>query len=209
MSLLTKQEFLAELSGYINGQPIELSGSGIVDPTSGITSGNYILRKLPDDFDPIVLSACLITGYPNICASKDGIDNPFGKHSYRYERTINFRNGGELHLHTECKYVNEKLDSRFYLKGHLTTPALDVVEPIIESWEPGQDSQVNGNFVIAWRCKDGSLLVAEADTKYTIFADVKISHLLHRYIAVTPNISGNYLSLYQDSELFFEKHFST
>lgn len=208
MSLLTKQGFTAELSGYINGQPIDLIGNGTIDPMLGVTSGKYTLRNLPDDFPPAILSACLITGYPNVCATKGDIDNPFGKHPYQYERTIRFRNGGKLHLRTECKYVNEKLESQFHLEGHITAPILDAVEPIMESWEPGQNAQVNGNFIIAWRCRDGSLFIAEANTKYTIFADVKISHLLHRYIAVTPRLENDCLFLYQDSELFFEKPLS-
>ncbi|MBI5450160.1 MAG: hypothetical protein HY940_02270 [Gammaproteobacteria bacterium] len=208
MSTLAKREFSAELIGQINGQSIELGGNGTIDPVSGITSGKYMLRRLPNDFDPTVLSACLITGYPNVCATKGGIENPFGEYPYRYERAINFRNGGRLRLRTECKYVNGRLDSQFYLEGHVTTPALDTVEPIIESWEPGQDAQVHGNFVVAWRCKDGSLFVAEADTKYTILADVKIDHFLHRYIAVTPKFTNDSLSLHQDSELFLRNPYA-
>jgi len=202
MSVLVKQEFLAELSGSVNGQPIELYGGGVIAPASGITSGEYSLKRVPDGFDPIVLTACLITGYPNVCATKGVVKNPFGEYPYRYERKIVFRNGGELHLSAECKYVNGKLDSRFHLEGQVTAPPLYAVEPIIESWEPGEDAQIHGNFVVGWRCKDGKLFVAEASSKYTILADVKIDNLLHRYLAVTPKIENDKMSLHQDSELF-------
>ncbi|MFZ2864411.1 MAG: hypothetical protein WA440_06635 [Ignavibacteriaceae bacterium] len=205
MSLMVKQEFIAELSGCINNQPIALEGSGTIDTSLGITSGKYLLKKLPDDFDPIVLGACLVTGYPNVCATSNGIENPFGNHQYEYERYINFQNGGKLHLRTKCDFINGKLDSRFYLTGHIVTPTLDSIEPIIESWIPGIECQVDGNFVIAWRCKDKSLFIAEARTKYKILADVKINHLLHRYISLVPQHSHNKLSLYQDSHLFFDK----
>ena len=56
----------AEVNGFVNSGMLDLSGSGAIDLQTGTTEGTYQLRgMLPDQFSPFLLSACLITGYPN------------------------------------------------------------------------------------------------------------------------------------------------
>lgn len=203
MSKIARQEFLAELSGHVNGAPIQLSGSGIVDSVSGLTSGRYTLNRLPSDFDPRLLSACLITGYPNVCAARqDGVKNPFADHAYEYRRTITFNGHGELNLRTICEYSQNRLLSRFELTGKIITGKLCSVEPIVESWEPGCTATINGKFTIAWRDEAGQLLIGQAQTEYIIKSDVVFDQLLHRYIRIKPELSDAQLTLHQKSELF-------
>lgn len=201
MAKLVRREFIAELFGTINGQPIVLDGGGLVDSQSGVTSGRYELRHLPEDFDPRILSACLITGYPSVCASNGEVPNPFGDHPYSYRRKISFRNGGCLSLETACSYQDNRLISRFHIDGSVGTKPLRSVEPIIEIWEPSDQATIRGAFTIAWRELSGTLLIADASTEYLIDGDVAFSQLMHRRISIKPDYRGTSLTLYQDSEL--------
>ena len=203
MSKIAQREFFAELLGHVNGAPIELSGLGTVDSMSGVTSGTYTLSRMPPDFDPRLLSACLITGYPNVCAARQlGVENPFGDHAYEYQRTIDFGNRGELKLKTTCEYAENRLLSRFELTGNIVAKDLCSVEPIIESWEPSYAATINGKFTIAWRDGTGQFLIGHAKTKYKIKSDVLLNRMLNRYIRINPQMSAAQLSLHQQSELF-------
>src|SRR5438128_2719759 len=132
MSIATRRTFIAELVGQVNGHPLELNGGGDIDSASGITHGTYSLKRCPSDFDPTLLSGCLITGYPNVCAAQSAVQNPFGQSNYQYTRTLKFRDGGDLFLRAECHYDDATLVSRFEVDAHIRTPSLAGVAPIIE-----------------------------------------------------------------------------
>jgi hypothetical protein len=197
-----KHGFLADLRGRINGQAIQLSGSGKIVHENGVVHGTYILRKIPVPFDPAILSACLLTGYPNICATRNGVRNPFGNHPYEYTRQLSFRSGGELMLKTSCKHRGNMLISRFELEGHLDTPKLVAVEPITETWEANGRGAICGAFVVAWRTESGALFVADARSEYRILGtEDNQKKLFHRLINVHPTCDGIEFSLHQQSEL--------
>ncbi|MDR5790300.1 hypothetical protein P9281_27520 [Caballeronia sp. LP003] len=201
MTSLVKREFSAELIGLINGQPIELVGGGSFDPQGGVTIGQYQLKKLPRDFDPKILTACLITGYPNVCASEQ-VDNPFGNLSYSYRRTLSFKGQQTLRLKTACDYAGDKLVSKFSVSGYVPELEIESIEPIVESWEPSDESTLRGKFAIGWKHRGGDLTVADALSEYSINGDVAVANLLHRHIRISADYSNGILYLRQTSSLF-------
>src|SRR5882724_9441802 len=101
-ALNQKISFDARLEGMLNHSQIQLAGGGSISHPKGQTIGDYELRRLPEGFSPFILSACLITGYPNASKSIDGSRNIFQGRSYNYTRTLKFRTGEEMILDANC-----------------------------------------------------------------------------------------------------------
>lgn len=156
MSRLVKLEFLAELTGQVNGQPIEVYGEGAIVEQYGLTSGAYRLRKLPKELDPRFLGGCLVTGYPNACASSQCIQNPFGRSDYHYTRDLDFGQAGSLKLSVNCEHRDGRLHSKFELDGCLDVSSLNSIDEIRETWLQGSaDNSVEGRFALTFRAPDG------------------------------------------------------
>jgi hypothetical protein len=195
-------EYTAELTGSVNGQPICLEGRGHINSKDGLTSGEYELHKLPRDFDPLFLTAVLITGYPNACASLDGVSNPFVGLSYEYVRQIAFRSARSLELKTRCQLNGRHLSSEFRLTGSSPVASLGTVEPLVETWESLGPGQIEGRFKVAWTTSGGEQLTAQTETEYAIPQSVPEICLMHRFIEIESRLVGTRLSLKQHSFAF-------
>jgi len=193
-------EYTAVLRGIINDEPILVQGEGTIE--DGLTIGKYDLIKIPDLFNPYILKAMLITGYPNACASLDDSINVFKGSSYTYQRKLVFNNGGVLQMTAVCNLTCDSLESIFTVKGILKCPELTSSEPIIETWEPIANNKLSGLFRITWKTKDGNFLSADAHSIYSPRNSTDGQPLLHRYIEIQASIDNNVLSLRQDSKLF-------
>lgn len=195
-------EYKATLTGEVNKQPIAVIGEGIICSEEGLTKGGYDLELLPEGFSPLFLSTVLITGYPNACASLDGSPNLFKGMSYHYEREISFCDGGHLSLKTECDVQGRSLISKFFLSGEIEPADLCGVEPLVEAWESISDQEIQGSFKIVWRRHNGSLLSAEARSRYHIHRKSRIAPLIHRFIRIEPQVENGRLFLTQKSFIF-------
>lgn len=194
--------FYAELNGVVNGEGISVQGCGWLVPHRGITSGTYMLRTIPKQFDPKLLAACLITGYPNACAPSPNHENPFGSHAYKYERSLRFREGYRLQLNTDCRYEGDALHSQFNLSGTAPSKALVALSDIDETWTPAGAGEIGGEFSATWHAADGSSISAEALSLYRIHADVALRRPISRHIRVeASSIGEGILLLFQDSQL--------
>jgi hypothetical protein len=163
-----------------------------------------MIEALPVGFDPMLLSAFLITGYPNATSSIDGSPIIFRDHSYEYRRNLRFRDGGELNFRATCTLKDDHIHSRFHLSGHVHASGLQSVEPIVESWEAYGPGGIRGHFTIAWRTKTGLLLVADASTTYQIETDQVQDGMLHRFILMRTTIDGKRIHKVQTVGLFRE-----
>lgn len=176
--------FAAKLTGQINHQIIEVTGTGHVDPDLGVTDGTYEF-KVPNGFDPMLLSAFLICGYPNATASINETPNIFLGKSYEYRRALQLRDGGELNQRATVTVRNNRIDSRFHLTGWIPAiTGLTGVEPVVESWEPHGPGGIRGHFTIGWTTATGGLVVGNAFSTYQIDTDHQQNGLLHRFISM-------------------------
>jgi hypothetical protein len=173
--------FSAKLGGSVNGETIHVTGKGHVDAALGVTDGTYDFR-VPADFDPMLLSAFLICGYPNATACMDKVTNVFAAKSYEYRRTLKLREGGEIQQRAAITYGKDGLESQFYLTGYARVPKLTGVEPVVESWEPNGPGGIRGHFAIAWTTEKGFLVVGDANSSYQIDTTHEQAGLLHRFI---------------------------
>lgn len=194
--------YVAELTGEVNGQSILVNGEGVIRSNEGLTQGQYELESLPDGFSPLYLATVLITGYPNACASLDGSMNLFRGTSYHYEREVAFRDGGALSLKTRCELDGRTLRSEFALTGTVEPARVFNIEPLVESWEATGRREIEGSFKIAWKGEGGSLLSAEARSRYHVRRDTLGLPLMHRFIAIEAGLDGNRLFLTQNSFTF-------
>lgn len=204
MSHLARLDFVAELTGAVNGQPIDLYGEGSILAKDGVTSGAYRLREMPNDLDPRFLSGCLITGYPNACAAPEGSNNPFGSSAYSYQRHLDFGEVGNLTLDVDCSYVDGLLRSRFKLLGKLDAESLDTVDTIHESWSPGsQPFLIDGSFEMVFRSTLGSRVTkCLANSQYRIEIPPSAIRPLTRSIDIRARlIDQDLLTLFQESRL--------
>lgn len=177
-----KLTFTAKLTGHVNQQAIHVTGTGHVDPELGVTDGTYEF-EVPKDFDPMLLSAFLICGYPNATASIENTPNIFLGKSYEYRRFLKLRDGGELNQRATVSVRKDGIDSRFHLTGWIPPIAgLTGVEPVVESWEPHGPGGIRGHFTIAWATTSGPLVVGDAFSTYQIATDGEQKGLLHRLI---------------------------
>jgi len=194
--------FQAELNGLVNSEALDLVGTGGIDLQTGLTHGTYQLRRMPDRLSPLVLSACLITGYPNASVSPDHSPNIFRARPYRYRRELRFRDGGSLVLAATCSLADTVMISQFRLDGELHHPELRNVEPLIESWEPHGPGRVRGHFAISWRTRSGVFVTADAFTDYEVDTEEEQADILHRMVTIDSRIEGHTLRKEQYSVLF-------
>lgn len=191
MSRMVRIEFLAELHGEVNGQPIHVVGEGSIVQALGVTSGTYFTRQLPENFDPKLLAGCLVTGYPSACALAGKIDNPFGLSDYSYCRTLGIPGRGKLDLAVNCRYEGGRLVSTFLLHGAVQLPSLKEVGPITETWGRTTECQIDAYFDMHWTAEAGQTVVVEASSRYHIENPSIIPETLTRSIEVTPRVLGN------------------
>ena len=192
--------FDAELDGTVNGLPIKLSGFGKYDVEIGLTVGEYKLHDIPEGFSPFLLSICLITGYPNVCACNGEISNPFGSSPYRYERDISLGEFGALQLETEVKFKDSHLTSRFRLGGAVAVPSLGQTEPFEETWQIS-DNGIQGDFIMRWPIDRNRKLSARAKSNYHPAHTERANATLVRTLDIRTQLSGQTLSLTQLSSL--------
>ena len=195
-------KFTAILTGSINNEPIRLNGKGSINPQKGLTDGYYNLQEVPTDFSPVLLSAVLITGYPDASASLDGASNIFQGRSYEYNRNLIFGNGGELNLNTSCILKDDHLHSQFHLTGNVDLPPVDRMEPLIESWTPAGPGGIEGHFRAVWLGADGCTVKADAFTEYNVDTDQIQKRLLHRFVTIDSEVQGSDIHKLQEVMLF-------
>lgn len=194
--------FTAHLTGSVNGSAILVSGGGTIDVEHGETDGRYLLQDISPDFHPSILSACMITGYPNASASLNNTRNPFHGKSYSYRRSLEFSTGCRLELRAECELFGSQLKSRFFLYGEARLQGITSIDPLIESWEPLVGGDLRGRFTIGWRTLDDRVYTAEADSRYTLASSAVVEGVLHRYLVIRPESTPERLRLRQRSTLF-------
>jgi hypothetical protein len=195
-------KYTATLKGKINDQVIVVYGAGTINLSDGITEGEYEIGVSPEGFSPFFLTAVLITGYPNACASLDDSKNTFFGSAYHYRRALTFRRGGHLSMTAVCSPTGTGLDSHFTLLGEMATVEVDEVEPIVEVWEPLGLNEIAGQFNIAWK-KHGKIVAsANAESNYYSRNSTQLMPMLHRYIAITSRIYRDGFTLRQKSLLF-------
>lgn len=206
MSIAPKSlTFSATMTGSVNHEALSLTGQGQIDPSLGLAEGRYTFRTLPKSFDPNLLTAFLITGYPDAAASIGNVANLFRDHSYGYRRTVTFREGGELRFRASCMLKGGHITSKLHLVGQVEVPELTSAEPLVESWEPNGPGGVLGHFTISWRRDDGSVVTADADSNYQIYdEDATQDGILHRFIQVRSAVDSNTLHQMQTAGLFSE-----
>jgi hypothetical protein len=195
-------EYSAVLEGSANNSKLEVSGSGRINATQGLTKGEYRLHEVPDDFDPLFLTAALLTGYPNACAEIDEVLNPFKGRSYEYERQIIFSSGQHLHLKVECKLNGKQLNSRFFLSGSTPQLSLHGVEPIVETWVPTATKRLAGQFTIGWMTSLNQIATAEARSDYHVEWPQEFPSITHRFIDLAARAAASVLILEQRSFKF-------
>jgi hypothetical protein len=174
--------FRAEVTGMINGQSIHVSGEGVIDPSRGLTDGDYHLGRLPSGFDPLLLSAFLVCGYPHATGKIDDAENLFANGSYEYRRILHLRDGGEITQRTKIRVDGDETESHMHLRGWANVPTLAQVEPVVESWEPDGPGGIRGHFTIGWTTPEGDMVTGDTYTTYQIDTGKVLPGMLHRFI---------------------------
>ena len=202
MSKMVRLEFIAELRGEVNGQPIHVEGEGSIVQELGVTAGTYFVRRLPEDFDPKLLAGCLVTGYPSACSHSHEITNPFGLSDYKYERALHIPGRGNLVLAVDCKYEGGRLVSRFSLNGTVDVRNIGIVEPITETWQRSTDHSIAAKFDMNWGGDIGPEIQVKTSSEYHIQDPLPIPDRVTRLIEVTPRMLGDgVFTLFQVSSI--------
>jgi hypothetical protein len=194
-------KYSAILEGSVNQAHIRLEGQGQIDERLGLTSGTYRLQAMPKDMNPILLTAVLITGYPNASAETNGVSNPFKGRSYSYDRQIEFSGGEILRLRTVCELDGVRLSSHFYLEG--CTPGITVrsAEPLVESWT-ASGTGITGSFTIFWKTSSGAFATGQALSRYEVDPIYALPPMMYRRIEITARAERERLWLRQKSRIF-------
>lgn len=180
-----KIEFSAHVNGILNGEPIRVDGAGHIDPSHGLTDGTYEYQ-VPESFDPMLLSAFLICGYPNAAGRIGEVPNIFAGRGYDYFRTLRLRDGmGEVHQRASIRVQGNRIESKMHLRGTARTPKLVGIEPVVESWEPDGPGGIRGHFAIGWRTDGGSYVMGDATSRYHIATADRQPGVMHRFILMT------------------------
>ncbi len=174
--------FRVNVTGMINGHPISVRGEGTIDPSRGLTDGDYLLGRLPHGFDPLLLSAFLVCGYPHATGKIDDVENLFAASSYEYRRTLRLRDGGEITQRTTIRVDGDDTESHMHLRGWANVPTLAQVEPVVESWEPDGPGGIRGHFTIGWATPEGETVTGDTYTTYQIDTGKTLPGMLHRFI---------------------------
>jgi hypothetical protein len=200
-------KYQAEMRGSINGSDVRISGSGLIDEVGGIVDGTYMLSAIPAGVDPLVFNSVLITGYPSVCQTCDGITNPFRPGSYSYSRKVDFGPHGYLEYTAECNETMSQdevtiLDSEFRINGSVTVPKLTGIEPLTECWIPAGQGRLDGEFLAQWLTSAGGHVTAIATTKYLLPKGNETPlRKMQRSIQLRNRLSPGMLRIHQQSSL--------
>ena len=203
------KKFIASLNGTINGCRVALRGSGICSDSLGIVDGKYKTGGAVTGFDPLVFNAFVVTGYPSESSSVGQAINPFKKTDYSYDRVVRFEDGKEIVLHTECMFKADTLISEFELHGQSDIPALESIEPLVETWVPVTKNHIKGFFTMIWKTKDGAHLTAQAHSLYYVpHPHTTLDTIHHRWVKIQALGDALSFSRYQVSKLWKGDPFS-
>jgi hypothetical protein len=198
---MARLEFDAIVSGIVNGSEISVRGGGSIDEELGFTDGTYDISKLPHFYAPGLLTACILTGYPNATASTSELKNPFQGRSYGYERELRFKTGEVLAYRAECTVAGAALMSHFYLNG--AVPVVPVppcfFQEIEESWVTDQTGRLHGRFEAQWDGGSSGQVVASASSDYRFKLGEPVAAL--RRLRLDAQTRGDQFRLLQESHL--------
>lgn len=184
-------KYYAHVTGRINGHQIKIEGAGDIIELQGLTSGRYDLLQWPRSIDPLFLSCCLITGYPNVSSSEFiSVENPFQNTNYQYQRSISFSTGESLHLNTSVTKDRNRLNSIFEINGFCPMESLKKTSPLIEKWSKRDTKEIGGNFTMSWKKSDGTFVKAQAESRYLTSEAKPFERELVRYIEIVGNTSA-------------------
>jgi hypothetical protein len=198
---MARLDFQAIVTGTVNGAEVFVRGFGCIDEGLGFTDGTYDIRELPYFYAPGLLTACILTGYPNATASKAGQDNPFQGRSYEYQRALRFGSGEVLTYRAECSLAGNTLLSHFHLDGDVPVVQLPqrFSQEIEESWETDQVCRLRGRFDAKWDDGRGHHIVATATSDYQFNLAQSVAVL--RRLRLEAACSGDKFRLLQTSSL--------
>lgn len=198
---MARLDFEAIVSGRVNGVQISVEGSGVIDEAQGATTGLYDIRGLPAFFAPGLLTACILTGYPNATATGAGQINPFQGRSYDYDRSLHFGFGERLVYTAACQLEAGRLLSHFRLEGEVPIVRLprDFVQHIEERWWVDSGGRLAGEFTAPWQTEDASVLTAAAKSEYRLA--VGSATRAFRRLKLEASTDGNVFRLHQESRL--------
>lgn len=200
-------KYQANMMGSINGADVRISGSGLFDEPGGIVDGTYMLNAIPAGVDPLIFNSVLVTGYPSVCQTLDGISNPFRPGSYSYTRKVDFGPHGFLAYTAECnKTISQDgvaiLKSEFKINGSVTVPTLIGVEPLTECWIPAGPGRLDGTFLIQWLTSAGGHITGIATTNYLLPRGSETPlRPMQRSIQLHNTLSPGILRIHQQSSL--------
>lgn len=193
--------FEAIVSGRVNGAEVAVNGLGDISEADGLTVGRYDISKLPPFYAPGLLTACILTGYPNATATPSGQRNPFQGRSYDYRRSLRFSSGQVLTYTAEIRREPRRLLSHFRLDGSAPVVSLPdmFVQEIDERWSTDGDGQLRGAFSAPWLTEEGIELAACATSEYHVAALSEIN--AHRRLKLHAITSRSEFRLRQESRL--------
>lgn len=193
--------FVADLDGRLNAALVRVVGAGTVNEDLGITLGSYNCDLGNPDIDLRLLSVCLITGYPNVCAEAEGIHNPFRGTSYNYERDVLFSSGERFHVSVGVSIADGCLRSRFRVDGTAPVRTIGAPQPLAETWRGTPDRRIDGNFDFGWVLPEGIVTRAIARSTYVLASGETASLERLRQLEINATVTGQTLSLEQRSRL--------
>jgi len=201
--------FTALVEGEINSSKIKVIGKGKRNTKSGLVNGKYTGTLNIKNWDSLIYSACLLTGYPSECKSYQEAVNPFQACDYKYDRVIEFQDElGTIIIHSDCKFNDSRseLYSKFEIRGNVNIPELESVESVVETWIPLSHNRIDGIFTMSWNTVDGKKIHAIAKSQYYLDLDPDskyiLKEVLHRFIDVDALSDPNKFELNQESKLF-------
>jgi hypothetical protein len=157
---------------------------------------------MPVDFSPGLLTACLLTGYPNATATPTELTNPFQGRSYTYRRTLDFGGSCKLNYSADCRVESGELLSHFRLEGQAPSFELPArfVQEVEEFWNDGPHGELAGMFEARWTDTAGIDRAARAGSLYSVLAETRLKGVRRR-LRLEAEIEGDVFRLTQNSKL--------
>lgn len=166
----------------VNGKKFRIAGDIEILEGKGFAAAHprFARPKLPDDFQPELLSYVAITGYPQASLSMGKATNPFDDSTanFRTEREINLGEHGWLRTEyfseargTPKEKVTFKVTGDVKLRKRITS-----IAPVSEVWTPSKVPNVfHGHMTFTWHLQDGSTVTGFAKGRYEIKSSIQLT----------------------------------
>jgi hypothetical protein len=190
----------------VNNTSMHFTGQGKGEASTGEVSVAIETRdRLPNGFNPGLLTFALITGQPDISATVAGAENLFQlvRGEYHGIRHLDLGDCGGLKAdYRVSPLVDGRRLAEFDITGTTNAPEVSSLVPSFEVWVPEGPGIIRGHFSMVWKTRADGYMKGEIESEYRLPTDRILPQVHYRRIVFSLDVQQQGLRQAETITLF-------